>query len=200
MAGLSGIKGSERRANASVPLRARLVGHLVLRFHLADMRGPYLFVACVVDDGFLDHLHAVRHLRLGAAGLRVELQGELGKVAHHEIEYLVEQLTFDAIDFRVFQDQLAIYDEREHFAGSEQEVDVLGLFLCRRRLHGHLLEQRNLFLEDGQIGQFSAVIRDPVIVELDAAQPLGGTLIKHEAVVCAIVAFRYVRIRGREKK
>jgi len=62
-----------------------------------------------------------------------------------------------------------------------------------------LFEGLNLLLENAQVGRIDAVIGDAVVVKLDLAQAFGGTLVKQEAVVAALIAFGDLRVGRREE-
>ena len=64
-----------------------------------------------VHHRFLDYLHADFHLLGSAAGLAIELKGELGEIPHHEIEDLVHQVVLHRIDRGTFDKQLAVGPE-----------------------------------------------------------------------------------------
>ena len=55
----------------------------------------------------------------------VDLQGVLRKVAHHEVEDLVQEFLVHVGYLGVFQDELAIDDAGEQLAQDEQKIDVL---------------------------------------------------------------------------
>ena len=171
---------------AQRPLRVHFV-RILQRIHVV-FQDP--FVARLVDGGLADHLHAELHLHLRARGLVIELQGVLREVAHHEVEDLVQEVLVHVGDLRVLQDQLAVDDTGEQLAQDEQEVDVLLLLGigCRRGQEG--LEDLDLLLVDVEIGQVVAVVGRFVIVELDLAQALRGSLLPEEGVVGDVVSPR----------
>ena len=51
----------------------------------------------------------------GSMRLAIQLERMGGKIAHHEIKNLVNQVIVDGIDIHIFQDQLPVDHLRESF-------------------------------------------------------------------------------------
>lgn len=66
-----------------------------------------------VDSRFADHPPAEKALAGRAAGLGVQDQGVLGKIADHEIKDLIQQVEVDFILPGLFDDQLAVNHQGE---------------------------------------------------------------------------------------
>src|SRR3990170_8494056 len=101
-----------------------------LRVHLVGiLQGMYFFPytpeAGGIHGRFADHAQAIVHLPGGAAGFAVDVQGVACKVAHHEVEDLVEQVVADFIDPDILQDELAVDHQGKDLAQGQQEVNVL---------------------------------------------------------------------------
>ncbi len=146
---------------------------------------PDLVVLLRVRHCLDEHdLRAVGPLLVLGSVVAVDLQCKVGEVAHHEVEDLVDDVRVHVVELGLLKDELAIDYDGEHLAKRQGEGGVHVLHLVRAGLLQHLFEDLDLLDEGRHIGQALVGLEHGlVVVELDLAQALGGTLVEQERIV-----------------
>jgi len=140
--------------------------HRVLTIERVHIFFGHALISLSVGFGFFDHLHARCHLLGSAARLRVELHGVFGKIAHHKIKYLVDEVDVEIFNFGSFENQLTICHERKQFAVNQHEVEIVCLLFARRAVFDKVFVRIDLRTESSDILQlFKLVVRLIVIVK-----------------------------------
>src|SRR5205823_3153868 len=96
----------------------RLRRHLVGATHGLDL-GPYLGEPLHVGDRPAHGGHSERGLLVGHAGLAVVVDRPGREVTHEDVEDLVDDRVVELGDRRLFENELAVDDEREHLGQGE---------------------------------------------------------------------------------
>ena len=125
----------------------------------------------------------------------MQRNGIRAEVADLEVEDLVDDVVVDARQRRLFENQLAVDDQREQMADVEQEVEILLLVGVGGGGDEQLPEGLRLLVEPGDVGDLAVLFvgRRPV-GELDFARTARRPLLPEEDVVGGVVAGRNLRV------
>jgi len=161
---------------------------------------PYPAEAVGIGDRFADRAHRPVLLSLCGARLAVQRNSIRTEVTDLEVEDLVDDVAVDVRQRRLFENQLAVDDQREQMAHIEQEVQILLLVGIGRRGDEELPERLRLLVEPGHVRNVAVLLvgRCPV-GELHLSRAARRPLLPEEDVVGRVVAGRNLRVlRGIE--
>ena len=96
---------------------------------------PNFFEAFLIGYRGRDHLEREGPLFLAVARFHVEAQGILRKIAHHDVEDLIQEIIFHFVERAAFQDELAVSDKGENFPSAPRA--------CRQPPQGGVLRVRS---------------------------------------------------------
>ena len=97
---------------------------------------PYFFESFLIRYRGLDHLEREGPLFLAVARFHVEAQSILRKIAHHDVEDLIQEIIFHFVERAAFQDELAVSDKGENFPSAPRA--------CRQPPQGGVFRVRSL--------------------------------------------------------
>ena len=84
----------------------------------------------------------------------VDLEGKGGKVPHHEVEDLVDDIRIQIVEFCLFQDELAVDHDGEHLAQRQGEGRIHILDLVRTAFSSISLKMSICLMKVATFGKF----------------------------------------------